>query len=58
MTVFILLYVCVIMVIAYCSFLYHNLVCKIENLQHLQYLDNLNLSYNAISRVENLELSE
>ena len=44
----------VIMVIAYCSFLHHNLIRKIENLQHLQYLDNLNLSYNAISRVENL----
>ena len=37
-----------------CSFLHHNLIRKIENLQHLQYLDNLNLSYNAISKVENL----
>ena len=39
-TVFILLEVCVIMMIAYCSFLHRNLIRKIENLQHLQYLDN------------------
>ena len=48
------MYVCMYVTIVCCSFLHHNLIRKIENVQHLQYLDNLNLSYNAISRIENL----
>ena len=35
-------------------FLHHNLIRKIENIDHLQFLDNLNLSHNSISKVENL----
>ncbi len=38
-------------------FLHQNLIRKIENLGHLQYLDTLNLSHNLVSRLENLRES-
>ena len=37
-----------------CRFLQQNLIHQIENLDHLQYLDTLNLSHNQISHLENL----
>ena len=37
-----------------CRFLHQNLIKRIENLDHLQYLDTLNLSHNHISRLANL----
>ena len=35
-------------------YLHQNLISKIENLNHLQYLDTINLSNNYVTKIENL----
>ena len=37
-----------------CRFLHQNLIKNIENIDHLKYLDTLNLSNNQITHLENL----